>query len=531
LVHGRRLLRPLLILLPGLLAWVAPCGAVEDGVLRVRVVGDEIRVEGQRSDAPVHLLELPPWQPALTVESTGVVARVQDGPGFRLAFPRFAGERDRLYSSFVLAAEGPGGTFQAVGTNRYVEGAASVSRHREPFPMARSIKGLQVEIVEDALALGIQHGSFNVNLTGLVDLKGASNSFPWPVDGRPVHFRRGAVEALDRQVKRLSDAGVTVYLILLTYASGDPALNRVMLHPAYDPAAPNRLGAFNTSTPEGVRHFRACLEFLADRYHRPGAPHGRAAGYILGNEVNSHWFWSNRGRVGMREFTEDHLRAARLAHTALRTVSSSARLYLSLEHHWNIRYPGGNNLQAFPGRAFLDHFARRAREQGDFDWHVAFHPYPENLFEPRSWRDKSATTNVLTTPRITFKNIELLPRYLRQPEFLFEGQPRRVILSEQGFHTPDGPEGELRQAAGYAYAWQKISAAKGIDSFILHRHVDHPDEGGLHLGLWRRAGGNGAPSEKKRIYEVFRQADTPGWEKAFEFALPVIGIPAWDALP
>ena len=501
-----------------------------DGLQAVRVLsGDQLVLEGTRPDVTAHVMEIPAWQAGLQADNTNVLARVARGPAFQLTVPRFDGTRDRLYSSFVLATEAGGGGFQAVGTNRFVEQTEGISRSREPFPVVSSVKGLQVEQVEDALALGIRHGSFNVNLTGLVDLRGGSNSFTWPVDGRPVHFHRGQVESLDRRVKRLSDAGVVVYLILLTYASGDAALNRVMLHPGYDPAAPNRLGAFNTATPEGVRHFRACLEFLADRYSRPGAPHGRAVGFILGNEVNSHWFWSNRGKVRMEEFAEDYLRAARLAHTAIRTASSQARLYLSLEHHWNIRYPGGDAGQAFAGRAFLDYFNRRAREQGDFDWHVAFHPYPENLFEPRSWRDKSATTNVQTTPRITFKNIELLPAYLRRPEFLHAGQPRRVILSEQGFHTPERPDGEVLQAAGYAYGWRKIAAAGGIDAFILHRHVDHPHEGGLHLGLRRREA-PGVTDTRKKIYDVFRLADTPEWERAFEFALPVIGLKSWDEL-
>jgi len=216
----------------------------------------------------------------------------------------------------------------------------------------------------------------------------------------------------------------------------------------------------------------------------------------------------------------------------LRRISSSARLYLSLEHHWNIRYPGGNAQQSFAGRPFLVEFNRRAREQGNFEWHVAFHPYPENLFEPRTWNDQSATTNVLTTPRITFKNIELLPRYLARPEFACRGQPRRVILSEQGFHSSDGPDGELRQAAAYAYAWRKIVNLDGVDAFILHRHVDHPHEGGLNLGLWRRNTSDrnsAAPAAKKKIHEVFRLADTPGWKEAFQFALPVIGWERWDA--
>jgi hypothetical protein len=234
------------------------------------------------------------------------------------------------------------------------------------------------------------------------------------------------------------------------------------------------------------------------------------------------------GRVTMEEFAEDYLRTMRLAHTAIRKQSSSARVYLSLEHHWNVRYDRKSERTSFPGRAFVDHFARRAKETGDFDWHVAFHPYPENLFEPRFWNDKTATTNVLTTPRITFKNIELLPVYLQHPELLYNGQPRRIILSEQGFHTPKGTNGEDIQAAAYCVAYKKVEAIQGIDSFILHRHVDHKDEGGLLLGLRSLMSRDGEARAKKRIYECFRAADTPHWRNAFDFALPIVGLKSWD---
>src|SRR5690606_35833359 len=155
----------------------------------------------------------------------------------------------------------------------------------------------------------------------------------------------------------------------------------------YDTAAPNRLSAFNTATEEGRRYYRACMEFLAQRYSRPDGAHGRVWNYIVGNEVNSHWFWSNMGRVGMEEFAEDYLKAVRITHKAVRKYSDNARVYLSLEHHWNIRYPGGDEGQAFAGKTFVDYFARRAREEGDFDWHIAFHPYPEDLFDARTWED------------------------------------------------------------------------------------------------------------------------------------------------
>jgi hypothetical protein len=402
----------------------------------------------------------------------------------------------------------------------------------DPFPAAKSKKGLQVQMIDDALALGVKHAALNVDLSQLIASTNGADTIAWMVDGAPCFLRPAAVRGLDRQVKALSDAEIVVSLILLSYEPRDPQTKRIILHPNYSSECPNHLGAFNTVTAEGVRCLKACFAFLAERYTRPGYPHGRAANFIIGNEVNSHWFWYNRGPATMEQVADDYLKAVRLCHQALRKFSATARVYISLEHHWNIRYPGGDARQTFAGRPFLDYFSTRAREQGDFDWHVAFHPYPENLFECRAWKDKSATFSN-DTPRITFKNLEMLPRYLRTPELLYNGTPRRIILSEQGFHTPDGPEGETRQAAAYAYAWYRANSIPEIDSFILHRHVDHAHEGGLKLGLWRRNEASSSasePSTQKQIYKVFLQADTAHWRGAFDFALPVIGIQRWEEL-
>jgi Family of unknown function (DUF5722) len=402
------------------------------------------------------------------------------------------------------------------------------SRYVESYPAAASKKGLQVEMVDDALALGVKHAGLNFNLSELIDPQGGTNNPVWEPGGRGYHFKRRYLEGIDQRIKTLSDRGVLVTLIVLTYQTGDAEVNRILIHPGCVTNAPNHLGNFNTVTDEGRRWLAASLEFCAERWSRPDEKYGRVAGYIMGNEVNSHWWWANMGRVSMEEFAGDYLRTVRLAHTAIRKESSWARVYLSLEHHWNIRYGAGDELQSFPGRAFLDYFARRAKAGGDFDWHIAFHPYPENLFEPRFWKDKSATTNVLTTPRITFKNIELLPAYLRRPELLYQGQPRRIILSEQGFHTPKGSDGEIIQAAAFCYAYKKVERLDGIDAFILHRHVDNAHEGGLLLGLRGNQPRDGDSQPRKKIYDCFRAADTPEWQEAFEFALPVIGLGSWD---
>lgn len=395
-------------------------------------------------------------------------------------------------------------------------------RYVESYPSSASKKGLQVERVDDALQLGVKHAALNINLSALVDPTADPSNPQWDYNGKTYHFRRAYLREMDDKIRVLSENGVLVNLIVLAYQSRDPLVNQLVLHPHAVAKPPNRLCAFNTLTEDGRNWFVATLEFMAERWSHPEREHGRVIGYIIGNEVNSHWWWCNMGRVSMEDFADDYLRTVRLAHGAIRRQSSWARVYLSLEHHWTVRYTPADEEQAFPGRSFLDYFAQLAREQGDFDWHLAFHPYPEDLRNPRFWNDASATATA-DSPRITFKNIEVLCDYLRREELLYEGAPRRIILSEQGFNTPDTTNGELIQAAAYCLAYKKVEALAGVDAFILHRHIDNRHEGGLRLGLRSWADGN----SKKKIYDCFQAADTPEWRSAFEFALPIVGRKDW----
>jgi hypothetical protein len=186
-----------------------------------------------------------------------------------------------------------------------------------------------------------------------------------------------------------------------------------------------------------------------------------------------------------------------------------------------------NTEQASGGRDVLDAFARLT---GDLGWHVAWHPYPENLGNPRVWADKTERSDD-STNKVTFKNLEVLCRHLRGPELLFRGEPRRVILSEQGFHSLPTPDGETLQAAAYAYAWEKCRRLPLVDAFIYHRHVDHAKEGGLRLGLWTNVPGSIAdPERKKPIWELMKKAGSPEWEAAAAALRPVTGLQSWDEL-
>jgi hypothetical protein len=512
------------------LAWVAPIGISAAEISHISSTKDSISIAGHAEGEAMGIAELAPYESANNLAYAAVVARTEPKGNFTIKIPRWDDDRDRLYSGFLAFVISTNNAREARGNIRFVEEMRGVSKYDQPFPKAASKKGLQVQMVDDAIALGVKHAALNVDLAQMIELDDKPSDPIWQLDGQTYHFNRHNLEALDRRVKPLSDAGMVVTFILLYYKSGHAALDRIMLHPNFNQDSPNRLTAFNTSTADGLRYFTAAIEFLADRYSRPDHPHGRTVNFIVGNEVNSHWYWYNMGLVPMETFAADYLRTVRVCNTAVRKISASARVYISLEHNWSHGMEP-DALRTFAGRDFIDYFNQRAQAGGDFDWNLAYHPYPEDLNEPRTWNDKSATLKE-NTPCITFKNLEMLPRYFERPELRYHGAPRHIILSEQGFNTPDKPDGELWQAAAYCYAYYRVASLPGIDAFILHRHVDNGNEFGLSLGLWRRdvAGGSNEPAVRKRIYEPFRLADTADWKRAFAFALPVIGIKRWEEI-
>ncbi|MBS0204139.1 MAG: hypothetical protein JSS49_14630 [Planctomycetes bacterium] len=513
------------------LAWLIAEDAAANGISHVEATADELKFTVKGLAGDLEVVELAPYQSLAEAISGPIVHTGKLSTSVVFSIPRFepvgAVRRDRVYSAFVPVQTHKKFGRIPVGAARHVDSFAGISKSEAPFPVSTSKKGLQIQMADDALKLGVQHAALNLDLNRMVDLSMNAANYEWTMDGEKYFFDRGYVDSLG--VKKLTDAGCVVTLILLSYGSGDAARDAIMQHPRRIAKPPNNLAAFNTVTPDGLRHYKACLEFLADHFSQPDGEYGRAANYIVGNEVSAHWEWYNLGLATPEYAIGEYERSVRIANTAVRKFSSSSRVYLSLEHHWTLTF-GNDPQKAVAGRTFIEEFNRLAQMGGNYDWNLAYHPYPENLFEPRTWNDKTATASP-NSQRITFKNLEQLTLFFRRPELLIDGHPRHIILSEQGFNSDGTPEGDTAQAAAYCYAWVKVSRLDGIDSFILHRHVDHSGEGGLNLGLWRRQPDSVAtPSTTRPMYEVFSKADTPDWEAAFKFALPVIGIKNWDEI-
>lgn len=440
-----------------------------------------------------------------------------------ITLPRFdSQQQDRAFFQFLPKTANN----EPLGEPQWVTAFDGV--RASPIPWPKSIKGVQCVVdIDDAIALGAKHVGLNCAIREILQ----PSLGPWggpveliQVDSEKIALSPGALQRYDEQVLRFTQAGINVTLILLNTLGKGARLDD-LIHPKTDrDHLPNGIGAFNLTSERGARLYRAVLTALAQRYTDPANRHGRVSGMIIGNEVQSHWEWYNIGEAEPEAFVKDYALALRAAWLAVKSVHQDLRVYVSMDYHWEAAH--ATEERSLPGRFLIDRLTALSREQGDYDWNIAQHPYPQGLFDPIFWDDDEAGMG-FNTPIITFRNIEVLMAYLKRTPTRGPKGARRVILSEQGFNCKgEGERAEAIQAAAYAYAYRKVSQLPGIDAFILHRHQDHPQEGGLKLGLRDLQG------RRRPMWTVCQKADTPEWESAFAFALPLCGLKSWkEAAP
>ncbi|MBO7620147.1 MAG: hypothetical protein J6T06_06535 [Victivallales bacterium] len=445
---------------------------------------------------------------------------VWEGKGQKtITVPRFDGPHDRMYKTWLILDLD---NHPMTKPFHVVKVEAKHKGYEKPLFRPKEIKGVSCVVdMQDATDLGAKHIHTNLSL-GHFWTTDPKNAIMHKFDGKTYMLNKQNIEGFDRQLQEFYRRGISVFVVFTNTYSENPILS----HPGTKKVAHMTLAGFNTATPEGIDYYAAVCDFLAKRYTRDDAKYGQMSALIVGNEVQMHGIWYNIGEMPVDKFAVEYAKAVRVAQLAAWNNNPDLRVYVSMEHHWTHGDPKSGRM--VPGRLFLEHFNHVVKEGGDIPWNLAHHPYPENLFNPRFWNDRTAKPN-FDTPRITFRNIEQLVKFFKQDEWRYHGKMRDIALTEQGVNYEDNkPDAELAQAAAYAYAYKKIKALPEISAFILHRHVDHAQEGGLHLGLRFNKEGTIASAGKKRmVWDVFKAAGRPDEDKAFAFALKFIGIKNW----
>lgn len=491
---------------------------------------DQVVLMGSVPDGfKAELIELPLWKRAFedgALDAKALRSHPLKAGNFRLSLPRFPEPgQDRLLHRFALV-HNTGSGRELLSPVRYVDPTPFNDPERRPKPdNIKGMGGLDADRLDEYRDLGVANVGLNVLLASYLLPGERPGAIPWEYAGETFWMNPDHVAKLDAQMRLAREAKLAVDLVLLVEKPTQihfPAIRR-FVHPDYTSRGIHAMP--NVTDPEGQRLYAAVMDFLAARYDGNSEAFAPVKDWVVHNEVDAGIVWTNAGEKSLGNYMDIYHRSMRLMHNLVRARNPESEVLITLTHRWT---ESRSNIYA--PRAMLERLVEYSHLEGDFRWGIAQHPYPTNLFNPRTWEDPR-TDLTFDTPLITFRNLEVLDDWIRRPENRYKGtMVRSLCLTEQGLNSWGlDEEALLDQAAGLAYAWNKLKRLESVRVFIYHRWVDHPNEGGLQLGLRQNAPGTTQePGEKKPSWHVYQALGTPAEEEATAFALPIIGLESWD---
>lgn len=455
--------------------------------------------------------------------------------------PRYIGKEDILTAEFTIFSrkeQAEKDAEEKLDGPKYVTDLCGVSLFSSPYPTFRTKKTLS-ECGDDYETLQIEQTVLNINLPAIMTVNSGEGKIEFEINGETYFFLEDRVREIDKFMEQATKKNIAVTAILLNSprlfdSTEEKELLEGCIHPDFDWNEKNAfISAFSMRTEKGQAYYQAFVEFLASRYAGGQEKYRSLKGMIVSNEIDSQYIWGNAGEKTAEEYMEEYTETLRLTYLAGRKYYDNLRVYVSLDHLFNISYDQASCLAPQPkryycGRRVLELLNENGKRDGDFAWSVAYHPYPEDLDHPDFYNDRTACF-YFSTPRITYKNIEMLPAYLAQEHFLYRGQERRIILSEQGFNSKDDGITEYQGAAAYCLAYQKVKALPTIDMMMNHAYVDNKYEFGLHLGI-RKADEDGSPGDPRPIYYCMKDMGTDQESRCVEEARNFIGGPLFDSI-
>lgn len=427
----------------------------------------------------------------------------------------------RLFDKFVVAVK-KDDAFVQVSQPKYITNPEAIAKYSSVFQTPASKKGILVDPNKlrgsELDDLGVKQAAYNIPVARLL---GPTTSSAYPTiyytyNGKTYTINGQVVAEYDLVFSTLTAKGISITAIILNnYSGAYPQL----IHPKARGGSSAPYYMFNGAEEAGVEYMAAIGTFLAERYS--DNTHGKISSWVIANEINARKEWNHMEYTDIETYVEEYAKAFRVFYNAIKSVSSSAKIYMPIDQQWDRNIKGNTN---YDGKDILDTFNRNISAKGNIDWGLSQHPYNVPLTEPRIWKSTKYVKHSVNTSMLTMDNIEILTNYMQQEQFLNEnGEVRSIILSEQGYTASAG---EAVQAAAFAYAYYKTEANPHIDSFLLNRQTDAPEEvaQGLAFGL------NTTGGHRRQLYNVFKYIDTPQHAEYTNFAKDIIGISSWSEI-
>ena len=225
-----------------------------------------------------------------------------------------------------------------------------------------------------------------------------SKPYRAPVWKQNHYFARdGYLNGLDQALKAAAQRDIVVAAIILVQKASecaDPEIGRLLQHPDFTSEGIYTMP--NLTTDESVHCYAAALDFLASRYNTPENTHGRIHKWIMHNEVDAGLSWTNMGRKPMMVYLDTYIKSMRMCHNISRAYDEHSEVMGSYTHSWTAP------VELYASKELLENLVSFSRVEGDFQWGVAYHPYPQDLNEPKTWLDTKATFST-GSQLVTFK--------------------------------------------------------------------------------------------------------------------------------
>lgn len=401
----------------------------------------------------------------------------------------------------------------------------------------KGLDGAPLEVYQD---LSVKQLKLNLVLNSYFSKTPTANTVSFAYEGKTYYYRKQAVEAMDEQLKLFRDKSpMDVALVILVscdkeFSLADAMAEQEMVEQKCD----RKRGIFfmpEIATPEGEASYRAMMHFLTERYAKPSADRVPVLHWILHNEVDVQWVWTHAGLKTLDEFMSLYVKTLKITSEMLGQFNKAATPYISLTRNWNGSH-FDDPRKSYRPINLIRWLHRYEQRNGAFNWGIAQHPYGD-----APWNKAKDISYDLLTPAVSMANIEVLNKMVECAQLKYNGQPRKIILSEQGFTSnrvnSEAPvaasslgssAGETIQAASLLYTMAKLRYLDNIWAFHYHRYQDHPQEGSA-FGLFKSDG------TKKLAYKIYKEIKpdssnvfSPG-QKDFQDLWRVMGIDVGSA--
>ncbi|MDR1518476.1 MAG: DUF5722 domain-containing protein [Dysgonamonadaceae bacterium] len=492
-------------------------------VTDVDVSANKVLVKGNytASASKTLLCEIKPWQDI--TETTNFEGIELSQSPFSVELNRMDNSYDRLLSKWVVVQNN-----KIISHGRYADHIAATHAMTAQKPTARKgLGGFHISrgFLQDLDDLPITSVTVNIAITEFMYLDSRAGTIAHPYGGKTYYFAQSYIDKLDQTLRLTASKNIVVSAIILVQPTGsDSKIGDLLRHPRFEAMG----GAFytmpNMTTAESVNCYAAALDFLAKRYCRPDNTNGRIHHWIMHNEVDAGTTWTNMGaNRPLYVFLDAYYKSMRLCFQIARKYDEHSEVLASFTHTWAKKEADYASLDLIKG------LLKYSAAEGDFKWGLAYHPYPQDLNEPKTWLDNHASFS-MATQIVTFKNLEVLDKWIKMPENKYLGTEKRTLwLSENGTNSRTYSAQDLaEQAAGLAYTWKKLKQLDGIDAFQWHNWIDNRGEFGLCIGLRRFPDDAEDPGGRKPVWYVFQAADTPNEDAVFEPYKSIIGISNWN---